>query len=53
MYAIVEAGGKQYRVQEGDFLKVESLGVNEGEPFSSIRCSLSEETKRFQSAPLM
>jgi len=31
MYAIVEAGGKQYRVQEGDFLKVESLGVSEGE----------------------
>ncbi|HRX25790.1 MAG TPA: bL21 family ribosomal protein, partial [Aminivibrio sp.] len=31
MYAIVETGGKQYRVQEGDFLKVESLGVDEGE----------------------
>lgn len=31
MYAIVEAGGKQYRVQEGDLIKVESLGVDEGE----------------------
>jgi large subunit ribosomal protein L21 len=31
MYAIVEAGGKQYRVQEGDIVKVESLGVDEGE----------------------
>ena len=30
-YAIVEAGGKQYRVQEGDDVKVESLGVDEGE----------------------
>ena len=24
-YAIVQTGGKQYRVQEGDFVKVESL----------------------------
>ncbi|NLK19198.1 MAG: 50S ribosomal protein L21 [Synergistaceae bacterium] len=31
MYAIVEAGGKQYRVREGDFVKVESLGMEEGE----------------------
>ena len=30
MYAIVETGGKQYRVQEGDLLKVESLGLEEG-----------------------
>ncbi len=25
MYAVIECGGKQYRVQEGDFLKVEKL----------------------------
>jgi large subunit ribosomal protein L21 len=31
MYAIVETGGKQYRVQEGDILKVESLGLEEGQ----------------------
>lgn len=30
MYAIVETGGKQYRVQEGDIFKVESLGLEEG-----------------------
>lgn len=30
MYAIVETGGRQYRVQEGDVLKVESLSVEEG-----------------------
>ncbi len=30
MYAIVETGGKQYRIQEGDLLKVESLGLEEG-----------------------
>lgn len=31
MYAIVETGGQQFRVREGDLLKVESLGVEEGE----------------------
>ena len=31
MYAIIETGGKQYRVQENDFLFVEKLEANEGE----------------------
>ncbi len=31
MYAIIETGGKQYRVQEGDLLFVEKLGVEAGE----------------------
>jgi len=31
MYAIIETGGKQYRVQEGDVLKVEKLYAAEGE----------------------
>ncbi|MCT4594863.1 MAG: 50S ribosomal protein L21 [Anaeromicrobium sp.] len=31
MYAIIETGGKQYRVQEGDTLFVEKLTANEGE----------------------
>ncbi|MBY6277240.1 50S ribosomal protein L21 [Symbiobacterium thermophilum] len=30
-YAIVETGGKQYRVQEGDTLRVEKLTAGEGE----------------------
>ena len=29
MYAVVETGGKQYRVQEGDEIIVEKLGVEE------------------------
>jgi len=33
MYAIIETGGKQYRVQEGDQLFVEKLEVIEGESF--------------------
>lgn len=31
MYAIIETGGKQYRVSEGDVLFIEKLDVNEGE----------------------
>lgn len=31
MYAIIETGGKQYKVQEGDVLFVEKLAAPEGE----------------------
>ena len=31
MYAIIATGGKQYKVSEGDIIKVEKLGVDEGE----------------------
>ena len=31
MYAVIETGGKQYRVSEGDIINVEKLGANEGE----------------------
>lgn len=31
MYAVIETGGKQYRVQEGDTLFVEKVAGNEGE----------------------
>ena len=31
MYAVIHTGGKQYRVQEGEVLKVEKLDINEGE----------------------
>lgn len=31
MYAIIQTGGKQYRVSEGDVLSVEKLSVAEGE----------------------
>ncbi len=30
MYAVIETGGKQYRVSEGQTLKVEKLSVDEG-----------------------
>ena len=34
MYAVIKTGGKQYRVQEGDVLKVELLGGEKGNKIS-------------------
>ena len=31
MYAIIATGGKQYKVSEGDVIRVEKLGASEGE----------------------
>ena len=31
MYAIIETGGKQYKVEEGDVIRVEKLDVEDGE----------------------
>ena len=31
MYAIIATGGKQYKVEEGDVLRVEKLGAEAGE----------------------
>ena len=31
MYAIIATGGKQYKVAEGDVIRVEKLGAQEGE----------------------
>ena len=30
MYAVIESGGKQYRVSEGDVIRVERLACDEG-----------------------
>ncbi len=34
MYAVIETGGKQYRVQEGDVVFIEKVAGNEGESLS-------------------
>jgi large subunit ribosomal protein L21 len=31
MYAVIETGGKQYKVNEGDVIRVEKLAATEGE----------------------
>ena len=33
MYAIIATGGKQYKVAEGDIIRVEKLGAAEGENY--------------------
>ena len=33
MYAVIQTGGKQYRVSEGDTIKVEMLKAEVGAPF--------------------
>jgi large subunit ribosomal protein L21 len=34
MYAVVKTGGKQYKVEEGEVLRVEKIPGDIGEPFS-------------------
>jgi len=34
MYAIIATGGKQYKVSEGDVIKVEKLDTNVGESYT-------------------
>lgn len=31
MYAVIETGGKQYKVEQGDVVFIEKLGADEGE----------------------
>ena len=47
MFAIFVTGGKQYKVQEGDFVFVEKLGVAEGEnvTFDKVLLVNGEELK--------
>ena len=35
MYAIIAPGGKQYKVAEGDIIRVEKLGVEAGQMYKS------------------
>ncbi len=40
MYAVIETGGKQYRVAPGDTLEVERLETEAGKPFTFDRVLL-------------
>ena len=40
MYAVMETGGKQYRVAPGDRLEIERLAVEAGQPFTFDRVLL-------------
>lgn len=54
MYAIIETGGKQYKVQEGDVLYIEKLNAVEGEVVSFDKVFLvSKESGLVVGAPLV
>lgn len=50
-HAIIETGGKQYRVAEGDVLFIEKLGVEAGEDvtFDRVLAVISEDSSVFGS----
>ena len=47
MYAVIATGGKQYRVSEGDIVRVEKLGAEAGDKvtFDSVLAVGGEELK--------
>ena len=49
MYAIIETGGKQYKVAEGDILYIEKLNAEAGESvtFEKVLAVLNGETATF------
>ena len=44
MYAIIATGGKQYKVEEGQTIRVEKLGVEAGSKFTFDQVLLVEAT---------
>ena len=54
MYAVIETGGKQYKVAVGDKLKVEKLPVAEGESLSLERVlMIAEDDQVMVGSPLL
>lgn len=51
MYAIIETGSKQYKVKEGDVIKVEKLNVESGEKyqFDSVLAYVNDDNMTFGS----
>lgn len=45
MYAVIETGGKQYRVQEGDVISVEKLSVEAGDKVTLDKVLLLNDDK--------
>ena len=53
MYAIIRAGGKQYRVKAGDTVRVEKLEKNLGDTFDMSEVLMVGGDKTFMGAPLV
>ena len=45
MYAVLETGGKQYRVSAGDTLEIERVAAEAGQPFTFDRVLAREGDK--------
>jgi len=48
MYAVIETGGKQYRVQEGDVITVEKLNVSAGDDITFDKVLLLNDGEKVQ-----
>ncbi len=53
MYAIIRAGGKQYKVQAGDTVRVEKIEKNLGDTFDLAEVLMVGGDKTFVGAPLV
>ncbi|MEK3720959.1 MULTISPECIES: 50S ribosomal protein L21 [Paenibacillus] len=54
MYAIIETGGKQYKVQAGDVLYIEKLNAGEGDSVTFDKVlAVSKESGLVLGAPLV
>jgi large subunit ribosomal protein L21 len=51
MYAVIKTGGKQYRVSQGQKLRVEKLAGNVGDKSPSTRCCWSAPRASHQDRP--
>lgn len=48
MYAVIETGGKQYRVKEGDVITIEKLNVEAGEKITFDKVLMAGDGKELQ-----
>lgn len=53
MYAIIETGGKQYRVSAGDKIRVEKLGVEDGAQVTFDKVLLVSGEKTLVGSPFV
>jgi len=54
MYAVIVTGGKQYRVEQGEYLRVESLAVDVGSTFDIDQVLMVADGSEFKvGAPLV
>ena len=54
MYAVIETGGKQYRVQEGDVVTIEKLNVSVGDDITFDKVLVLSDGEKVQvGAPIV